>query len=161
VNCRTHEHRHFERTLRVSDSVRYPHLAEGREDVKTCRSRRALAARRGRRSWADVATRVAAAPQVVLAQAKQRAWSRGAGRRKSAAGRNQAPRCGLPYVVVGARARERAAPSSVAAVAPKGAAGGSLSSPRACPGRVGRPRTVRRGLRANHVRDLGSGETTR
>jgi hypothetical protein len=30
VNCRTHEHRHFERTLRVSDSIRYPHLAEGR-----------------------------------------------------------------------------------------------------------------------------------
>lgn len=30
MNCRTHEHRHFERTLRVSDFIRYPHLAEGR-----------------------------------------------------------------------------------------------------------------------------------
>lgn len=36
VNCRTHEHRHFERTLRSSDSVPGPHLAEGRINFKDC-----------------------------------------------------------------------------------------------------------------------------
>lgn len=30
MNCRTHEHRHFERTLRSSDTVPGPRLAEGR-----------------------------------------------------------------------------------------------------------------------------------
>lgn len=30
VNCRTHEHRHFERTLRSTDPIPGPHLAEGR-----------------------------------------------------------------------------------------------------------------------------------
>lgn len=30
VNCRTHEHRHFERTLRSTDTVPGPRLAEGR-----------------------------------------------------------------------------------------------------------------------------------
>lgn len=35
MNCRTHEHRHFERTLRVSDHVRNPRLSEGRANCKT------------------------------------------------------------------------------------------------------------------------------
>lgn len=30
VNCRTHEHRHFERTLRSTDTIPGPRLAEGR-----------------------------------------------------------------------------------------------------------------------------------
>lgn len=30
MNCRTHEHRHFERTLRSSDTIPGPLLAEGR-----------------------------------------------------------------------------------------------------------------------------------
>jgi hypothetical protein len=40
VNCRTHEHRHFERTLRVSDSVRNPRLAEGRTTLESARTQR-------------------------------------------------------------------------------------------------------------------------
>lgn len=30
MNCRTHEHRHFERTLRSTDTIPGPRLAEGR-----------------------------------------------------------------------------------------------------------------------------------
>jgi len=32
VNCRTHEHRHFERTLRSTDTIPGPRLAEGRSN---------------------------------------------------------------------------------------------------------------------------------
>lgn len=36
VNCRTHEHRHFERTLRSLDTVPGPLLAEGRFNFHDC-----------------------------------------------------------------------------------------------------------------------------
>lgn len=36
MNCRTHEHRHFERTLRSWDSIPGPLLAEGRIYLKDC-----------------------------------------------------------------------------------------------------------------------------
>lgn len=35
MNCRTHEHRHFERTLRSTDPIPGPRLAEGRTKNKT------------------------------------------------------------------------------------------------------------------------------
>lgn len=34
MNCRTHEHRHFERTLRSTDPIPGPRLAEGRLLIK-------------------------------------------------------------------------------------------------------------------------------
>lgn len=36
MNCRTHEHRHFERTLRSLDTVPRPLLAEGRFYIHDC-----------------------------------------------------------------------------------------------------------------------------
>jgi hypothetical protein len=53
VNCRTHEHRHFERTLRSSDTIPGPRLAEGRsikQDQTACRSWKRTAKRLPERS---------------------------------------------------------------------------------------------------------------
>jgi hypothetical protein len=215
VNCRTHEHRHFERTLRVSDSVRNPRLAEGRMTNKPCRGGARLV-------LADVArlvaVRLGARDRVAV-----RPPSPGGGRGGTGGGalsryrslaldrRRRGPRgyadrrpyasCGADCrLVVGVRGRTRAPgpapadrltavsracarplarsyhhPSSVAASAPLAQARsalercrrcphGSASSAdktRACPHHVARPRTRRRRWRANHLRDLGSGETTR
>jgi len=69
VNCRTHEHRHFERTLRVSDSVRNPRLAEGRTTLESARPPPLTSRRTGARGRAQPAVgltpdRSAAASQV-------------------------------------------------------------------------------------------------
>jgi hypothetical protein len=185
VNCRTHEHRHFERTLRVSDSVRNPRLAEGRMTNKPCRGGARLV-------LADVArlvaVRLGARDRVAV-----RPPSPGGGRGGTGGGalsryrslaldrRRRGPRGYAdrrPYASCGVRAplaRSYHHPSSVAASAPLAQARsalercrrcphGSASSAdktRACPHHVARPRTRRRRWRANHLRDLGSGETTR
>lgn len=58
MNCRTHEHRHFERTLRSPDTVPGPLLAEGRvlhEDCSVSRRARACPGNAGAR-WTRDAT---------------------------------------------------------------------------------------------------------
>lgn len=54
MNCRTHEHRHFERTLRSTDTIPGPRLAEGRSkynQTACCLSRGSLSL--PSRGWGD------------------------------------------------------------------------------------------------------------
>jgi hypothetical protein len=153
VNCRTHEHRHFERTLRVSDSVRNPRLAEGRTTLESARPpasplRGGGAARTGARGRAQPAVgfapdRSAAASQVAslnvtladraggaaLAASPTRPAGFTAPRRHGPSSRRALPPPGAGGAVGGGPvpAAEPGGPSNDVGVAPRGA---SLSSAR-------------------------------